>query len=149
MKARKHEQEGERTIKGRRKNEYTRTHRYVVPGTLHATCYCLFEINSITQHGTAPHRRARHGTARRCTVLLRYCWTELSWRCSFVIQQYSTYKPGVVVTVPDMILRMIPGLYKIVSAAKHAARQSTAQQRTVPHRTTGHGTARHRTAPPC
>ena len=57
-----------------------------------------------------------------------------------MIKQCSTHKPGVL--VPGMILRMIPGMYEIVSKAV----RSTAQQGTAPHSTPSHGRARQGTA---
>ena len=62
-----------------------------------------------------------------------------------MIHQRSTYKPGVAVPAPSTMLRIIPGMYEIVSAVNHSAWHSTAKHRTVPHRTTGHHKARHGT----
>ena len=44
---------------------------------------------------------------------------------------------------------MIPGMYEIISTAKHAARHSTAQHGIVPRRMEGHSDARYLTALRC
>ena len=48
-----------------------------IPGT--AAC----SKESTAQRDTAPQRRARHGTARRCAALRSYIysWADLSWAC--------------------------------------------------------------------
>ena len=113
------------------KDEYTCTYRYLDP---HDPWYCMRERESTAQRSTAQHRATRqgtspHGTARRCAkYAVLHC---LAGSAFFVIQQYSTHKPGGPVT--GIILRMMPGIYERVSTAQHAARHNTPQHRTLLH----------------
>ena len=96
--------------RGRRKKAKRRVHtRILVPGT--TVC--------------SKERTAQHG----CAALLSYIWAEpRAGSALFVIKQCSTYKRGVVVPAPGMILRMIAG---IVRKSKCRTVRSTVQHRTA------------------
>jgi len=89
--------------------------------------------HGMAQHGTAPHRREGHGTARQCTVLLRRA--ELSWPgCAFLWFYVRTY------------IYQVDAWYG--RKRKHrTGRHSTAQDGTTQHSNALHDSARHRMAP--
>ena len=85
--------------------------------------FAMIPDTACTKESTAQHSTAPHSDALR-------------WECTFVIQQFSTYKPGVL--VPVMILRTIPGMYERGTTALHGGRHSTAQHGAARHHTAGH-----------
>ena len=61
--------EGEDKNRRNEKDEYTRTCRYLVPGTSRDTWYRVLERKpSTAHHRSPPHRRATHGTTQRCAA---------------------------------------------------------------------------------